>query len=83
MIFPDLDIKHLKSHILVTTRKEMAYEQREGDIFSADGLRTILRFLQMREAIWRRLQDKDLFMLGAIFMHELCATVTGHLKAGN
>ena len=71
--FIDLKSESPQSHTSLSKPKEMAYEFRQNDLFTTDGLRTYLRVSQMRETLQRKSQDQNLFVLGSISMHGIRA----------
>jgi hypothetical protein len=50
-------------------KKETAYEFRENNLFSVDGLCPSIRVSQMRRSVQRQLQGQELLLLGPVPLH--------------
>ena len=72
MTFFDLNSKSPEGHTSGSPRKEMAHELRKNSLCATDGFYPRLRVPEMRRPIQRRLQGKDLFVLGPVSFHGFC-----------
>src|SRR6266516_1796254 len=70
----DLNSKPGKPMLLRLTRKEMADECRQIDLFTTNGVSARNRVSRMRRTLPRRLQAAELLLLGPIPVHGLCPT---------
>ena len=72
-LFIDLKYFSFGCHSLVLNYEEMADEYWKNDIFSDHGLPAGIRIPTARRAIFRQLQNQNLFMLGSISKHGIRA----------
>jgi hypothetical protein len=83
MTFFDLNSPFPEGHTSGSPRKEMAHELRKNSLCTIDGFYPRLRIPEMYKPIQRRLQGKNLFVLGSIPLHGVCRAYLTGKSAGH